>query len=178
MKIVKVNVHQHDMQLKAPCAIAGRVTESVQNIFVAIQVNQEIKGIGTGAPSPDVTGENFAAAYNKLQYMADKMISGDIDNEGHILERLQSAMTDSPAVRAAIDMALFDLLAKSEETPLLERVGQVHESFPTSITIGVASLEQTIKHARNHLQDGFKILKLKIGEKMLEMTDEMRKNLQ
>ena len=34
MKIVNVNVHQHDMQLKAPWAIAGRVTESVQSIFV------------------------------------------------------------------------------------------------------------------------------------------------
>ena len=40
MKIVKVNVHQHDMQLKAPWAIAGRVTESVQSIFVEIQSNK------------------------------------------------------------------------------------------------------------------------------------------
>ena len=32
MKIVNVNVHKHDMKLKAPWAIAGRVTESEQNI--------------------------------------------------------------------------------------------------------------------------------------------------
>ncbi len=168
MKIVNVNVSKHDMQLKAPWAIAGRVTESVQNIFLEIQVNQDIKGIGSGAPAPDITGETFTDAYNKLQSMADKMIGWDIDNEDHILERLQSDLKDFPAVRAAIDMALFDLLAKSEKTPLLERLGQVHESFPTSITIGVASLEQTIKHAKNHLQDGFKILKLKIGENVDE----------
>ena len=59
MKIVNVNVHKHNMQLKAPWAIAGRVTESVQNIFVEIQTSKDIKGIGSGAPSPDVTGEDF-----------------------------------------------------------------------------------------------------------------------
>ncbi len=141
MKIVNVNVHQHDMQLKAPWAIAGRVTESVQSIFVEIQSNKEIKGIGSGAPSADVTGENFTAAYNRLQSMAEKMIGWDVGNENHILERLQSDLKDFPAARAAIDMALFDLLAKSEKTPLLKRLGQVHEAFPTSITIGVADLK-------------------------------------
>ncbi|MCK5904476.1 MAG: hypothetical protein KAG86_04265, partial [Gammaproteobacteria bacterium] len=135
------------MKLKAPWAIAGRVTESVQNIFIEIQSNQDIKGFGAGAPAPDVTGENFTAAYNNLQSMADKMIGWDIGNETHVFERLQSDLKHFPAVRAAIDMALFDLLAKSEKTSLVGRLGQVHQSFPTSITIGVASLEQTVKDA-------------------------------
>ena len=173
MKIVNVNVHKHDMQLKAPWAIAGRVTESVQSIFVEIQSNKDIKGIGSGAPSADVTGENFTAAYNRLQSMAEKMIGWDAGNENHILERLQSDLKDFPAARAAIDMALFDLLAKSEKTPLLKRLGQVHEAFPTSITIGVAPLEKTIKDAKNHLQEGFKILKLKIGENVDEDIDKV-----
>ena len=173
MKIVNVNVHKHDMKLKAPWAIAGRVTESVQNIFVEIQSNQDIKGIGAGAPAPDVTGENFTAAYNNLQSMAEKMIGWDIGNETHVLERLQSDLKHFPAVRAAIDMALFDLLAKSEKTSLVGRLGQVHQSFPTSITIGVASLEQTVKDAKNHLQQGFQILKLKIGENVDEDIDKV-----
>ena len=173
MKIVNVSVHKHDMQLKAPWAIAGRVTKSVQNIFVEIQVNQDIKGIGSGAPSPDVTGENFTAAYKKLQSMAEKMIGWDTDNEDHVLERLQSDLKDFPAVRAAIDMAFFDLLAKSKKTSLIEQLGPVHQSFPTSITIGVAPLEQTIKDAKNHLQKGFSILKLKIGENVDEDIDKV-----
>ena len=111
MKILNINVHKHDMKLKAPWAIAGRVTESVQNIFV----------------------ENFTAAYNNLQSMAEKMIGWDLGNETHVLDRLQSDLKHFPAVRAAIDMALFDLLAKSEKTSLVGRLGQVHQSFPTSI---------------------------------------------
>ena len=173
MKIVNVNVHKHNMQLKAPWAIAGRVTESVQNIFVEIQTSKDIKGIGSGAPSPDVTGEDFSAAYNKLQSMAEKMIGWDTDNEDHVFERLQSDLKDFPATRAAIDMAFFDLLTKSEKIPLLERLGKVHQSFPTSITIGVAPLEKTIKDAKNHLKQGFKILKLKIGENVDEDIDKV-----
>ena len=121
-------------------------------VLVEIQSNKDVKGIGSGAPSADVTGENFTAAYYELQSMAEKMIGWDVDNENHILERLQADLKDFPAARAAIDMALFDLLAKSEQTPLLERLGQVHEAFPTSITIGVAPLEKTIKDAKNHYQ--------------------------
>ena len=37
MKVVKVNIYKHDMQLKAPWAIAGRVMESVENIFITVQ---------------------------------------------------------------------------------------------------------------------------------------------
>ena len=138
------------MQLKAPWAIAGRVTESVQNIFVEIQSNQDIKGIGAGAPAPDVTGENFTAAYNNLQSMAEKMIGWDIGNETHVLDRLQSDLKHFPAVRAAIDMALFDLLAKSEKTSLVGRLGQVHQSFPTFIVVNQSNDVLTILSYIHH----------------------------
>jgi len=49
MKVVKVNIYKHDMQLKAPWAIAGRVMESVENIFIELTTEEGLIGLGSGA---------------------------------------------------------------------------------------------------------------------------------
>jgi len=53
MKIEQANIFKHDMQLKAPWAIAGRVMESVENIFIELTTEKGIIGLGSGAPSPE-----------------------------------------------------------------------------------------------------------------------------
>ena len=63
MKVVKVNIYKHDMQLKAPWAIAGRVMESVENIFIELTTEEGLIGLGSGAPSPDVTGESVEKSH-------------------------------------------------------------------------------------------------------------------
>ena len=168
MKIIDVNIQRHDMKLKAPWAIAGRVTESVENIFIEIITDQEISGMGAGAPSPDVTGETIQNAFDRLQLMSSKIIGWDLGNKKDLFTQLESELRAFPATRAAIDMALFDALAQSEGKSVVEHLGQVHQCLPTSITIGVESFDKTIEDAKRNIEKGFSILKIKIGENIDE----------
>ena len=90
MKIIDVNIQRHDMKLKAPWAIAGRITESVENIFIEIITDQEISGMGAGAPSADVTGETIQNAFDKLQLMSSKIIGLDLSREEDPFTQLES----------------------------------------------------------------------------------------
>ena len=157
------------MKLKAPWAIAGRVTESVENIFIEIITDQEISGMGAGAPAQDVTGETIQNAFDRLQLMSSKIIGWDLGNKKDLFTQLESELRAFPATRAAIDMALFDALAQSEGKSVVEHLGQVHQCLPTSITIGVESFDKTIEDAKKNIEKGFSILKIKIGENMMKI---------
>ena len=53
MKIKKVSVNTHDMQLKEPYAIAGHVHESIKNTFIRIEDDDGNTGIGSCATRDD-----------------------------------------------------------------------------------------------------------------------------
>jgi len=60
-------------------------------------------------------------------------------------------------------MALHDLVARSEGVPLVDLFGRCHEVLPTSVTIGISSVEETLAEAEEYLGRGFRCLKVKTG---------------
>ena len=60
-------------------------------------------------------------------------------------------------------MALHDLVARSEGVPLVDLLGRCHETLPTSVTIGISSVEETLAEAEDYLGRGFRCLKVKTG---------------
>jgi L-alanine-DL-glutamate epimerase-like enolase superfamily enzyme len=65
-------------------------------------------------------------------------------------------------------MALHDLLAQHLEVPLVEMLGRAHEALPTSITIGIKSLQATLVEADEYVGRGFRVLKVKTGNSLEE----------
>jgi L-alanine-DL-glutamate epimerase-like enolase superfamily enzyme len=61
-------------------------------------------------------------------------------------------------------MALHDLLARSLGVPLCDLLGRAHDAMPTSITIGIKPLDETIAEAVEYVGRGFRCLKVKIGD--------------
>jgi L-alanine-DL-glutamate epimerase-like enolase superfamily enzyme len=80
-----------------------------------------------------------------------------------ILERLNPHMTLQPSARAAVDMAIYDLLGKVSNLPLWKLLGGFRSRIKTSITIGIVPVKETIERASDLVAKGFKILKLKGG---------------
>ena len=81
-----------------------------------------------------------------------------------------------------VDMALYDTMARKAELPLYQMLGGFRKAIPTSITIGILPLGETIEQAKKHLNDGFTILKLKGGlnlsediEKVLKLREKLGK---
>ena len=163
MIISQAKVEKHNMQLKAPWAIAGHVHESIENIFIEItDVNGET-GIGSCAPMND-SKENYNHYFKTLDEYSSSLIGQNLDHNSDTYDSLLLNLPEYPELRAAVDIALHDLYAKTNKTSLVQLLGQEHDSFKTSITIGVESLEKTITTAQSHIDNGFSILKIKIGE--------------
>jgi L-alanine-DL-glutamate epimerase-like enolase superfamily enzyme len=74
----------------------------------------------------------------------------------------------NPAACAALDIALYDAFTKFLDVPLVKFLGQKIQSLPTSNTIGIKNVEETLKEAQEYGERGFKVLKVKLGIDLAE----------
>ena len=179
MKIAALRTRSLRVPLSRPYAIAGHSWDHVE--LAACEVEDEAGNVGFGQASPaeEVSGEAFGACAAQLSSERLAMLIGH--EAGEIEARIEQTreVLRGPAARAALDMALFDLRAKSAGRPLVDQLGRVPESLATSITIGLKSLEETLEEAREYLGRCFRVLKVKIGVDVdadLERLQRLREN--
>lgn len=164
MKIKKITIWKEDLELTRPYTIAYETICSVENLFVHLETDNGITGIGAGSPAEDVTGESITACETALTSTLESvLLEKDIRYSLSLLRELKTRLANTPAALAAADIALHDLVAKTMGLPLADILGRVHTSLPTSITIGIMPVKETLAEAREYLAHGFSILKVKTG---------------
>ncbi|MBX2928979.1 MAG: dipeptide epimerase [Saprospiraceae bacterium] len=164
MKIRSVRTWKENLDLSKPYTIAYKTIDHVDNLFVTIELENGITGIGAGSPAEFVTGEKIEASAATLSACAEDLLCGrDIRHYKKLIREAAAQLPDSPAALAAIDIALHDAFAQFLGLPLADFLGRIYEGFPTSVTIGIQSLEQTLEDARAFQADGFRVIKLKTG---------------
>ncbi len=164
MKLTNMTVWKEDLELTRPYTIAYETVSSVENLFVLLETDNGITGIGAGSPAEDVTGETIWAGEKALADNLDTVLQGrDVRYYRSMLQELDKVLAKTPAALAAVDIALHDLVAKAIGLPLVDLLGRVHKSLPTSITIGIKPVQETLEEAREYLARGFSILKIKTG---------------
>ncbi|MFN0009997.1 MAG: mandelate racemase/muconate lactonizing enzyme family protein [Planctomycetota bacterium] len=161
MKIARIESWREDVPLTRPYSIAFQSTEAVTILALSITADDGTVGLGAATPEPLITGETVEACARAL---APSELAWLVGRDLRTLPRLLREMAAAtPGARAAVDMALHDLLAKRLGLPLADLLGRAHDSLPTSITIGIKPADETLTEAQEYLERGFRILKVKIG---------------
>jgi L-alanine-DL-glutamate epimerase-like enolase superfamily enzyme len=169
VKITRIVSRVEHLPLARPYTIAFRTIEAIACVLVEIHDERGRLGLGAASPEPFVTGETEKACQTALQEDALAWLLGrDVRHLPALCRLLGQRLPHTPAARAALDMALHDLLAQHLELPLADMLGRVHESLPTSVTIGIKSVRETLDEAAEHVGAGFRILKIKLGRSLEE----------
>lgn len=168
MKIVRLETWPVELELEEPYEIAYERVSRTSLVFVRLITDRSFVGLGCAAPAEPVTGESPAASRAALEAAADTLGGADPLRTIHCLERIRSATAQAPAARAAIDLALHDLLGKAARLPLWKLLGGYRERIATSVTIGILPGAETVAHARDRVAQGFRCLKLKGGADPVE----------
>lgn len=164
MKIKHIKLWSADLENTKPYTIAFKTTDLVLNAFVEITLDNGVTGIGSGNPSEYVTDEHFDQTMDSLQEKnLEFLIGRDIREANQLLFEILQRFPKTPAARAALDIAIYDVLTKHLNIPLVKFLGQKIKSLPTSNTIGIKNVQDTLKEAKEYDQRGFKILKVKLG---------------
>ncbi len=163
MRIERVEAWAVRMRLEEPYAIAYERVEEATNVYLRL-VAGRFAGIGCAAPDEAVTGETADSVEVALAEVAEPVLAGaDPLRWGAVLEELRRPLAKQPAARAAVDMALLDLLGRICDRPLWQLLGGFRDRIETSVTIGILPEAETVEAARAWAGRGFRCLKLKGG---------------
>jgi L-alanine-DL-glutamate epimerase-like enolase superfamily enzyme len=159
--MLHLTVKPIELKLTTPFRIARSVQHTAPNMIVQLTHN-EFTGYGEAAPC-SYYGETSETVWACFSLLADHL--GDdpflIDD---LHARLNSVIRFNPSVKAAIDMAFYDLMGKMLGIPLYKLLGLNPEHTPyTSFTIGIDSPQEMAKKAL--LAKDYPILKIKVGTK-------------
>jgi L-alanine-DL-glutamate epimerase-like enolase superfamily enzyme len=164
MRITQIEAWPVTMPLAEPYTIAYETVTSASNVFLRIETDKGVTGFGCAAPDLEVTGEHATETLTALNETLPGVISGaDPLRRALLLGRVKAALANRPSARAAVDMALHDILGKVAGLPLWRLLGGYRSRIRTSVTIGILPEAETVERARDCLSRGFKCLKLKGG---------------
>ena len=175
MRIVRVESRRRAIPLTRPYTIARVTTSEVDLSFVRIVTDGARTGAGAANAATGVTGETADQCAEALVQAADLLEGQDPRRLPYLLSTLETKLQDCPAARAALDMALYDLFARELGLPVVDLFGRRHRSLPTSITIGIRSVEETLAEAEEYVRRGFTCLKVKTGHSVETDLERLRR---
>jgi L-Ala-D/L-Glu epimerase len=165
MKIRSVVASCKDLQLTRPYTIAYKTVTHVENVVVKVELENGMVGLGTANPSKYVVGSDTTATLRALQLAdLDQLKGKDIRAFYSLLQYVHQLFSKEAGARAALDIALHDAFTQWLGVPLAGFLGQVINKLPTSITIGIKPVAETLVEAKEYVERGFRILKVKLGQ--------------
>lgn len=152
------------------------------NIIVELMTDDGLRGYGAGIPSPRITGTTLETALSAFYRIADVILGRDPMAYRDIILSLDKILLGNAPTKAAIDLALYDLVSKYYGVPLRRFLGgkDVRE-FKTSVTISLSKdKHKMLKKANELVSSGVEILKIKIGSSVnydINVVKEIRRTV-
>ncbi len=164
MRIAEINIRKENLSIARPYTIAFKTVDYVENGIIEMVADNGLRGYGAFNPSYEVVGEKLEDAINVLAPgNIEWLIGKDINEIDSLCGEVQKKFAASVTARTGMEIALYDLFCQGIKMPLAAYLGQKIRSMPTSITIGIKNVEETIEEAKEYIGKKFKILKVKLG---------------
>ncbi|MEN8211807.1 MAG: dipeptide epimerase [Thermodesulfobacteriota bacterium] len=163
MKITKIRTETIISPLKKKFKTALRIVDKIENICVFIETDKGLTGLGCAVPTAVITGETAMSIKGAVSHIHDNLSGLDVEDFEIVMQKLHSCIVGNNSAKAAVDMALYDIIGKHYKTPLYRFLGGSNKPLETDMTVGIDTLEKMASDAREVVENGFNILKLKVG---------------
>lgn len=147
-----------DLSLRHAWTIARGTSASKTNVLVRVR-REGLSGLGEAAPNARYR-EDWLTVMAALEQI-EPLLGDDLSRFTEVLDRIETALPRDHAARAAVDIALHDLEARSKGMPLWRLLGADPAAMPvTSFSIGLDAIPVMQQKAREAA--AFPILKVKL----------------
>jgi len=164
MKITNIQTKILNAPLKTPFVTSLRRVDTLEDLVVIIECDDGTLGYGEGAPTPQITGETLGSMVATIEYIKPHLIGREIEEFDNIMNTIHSLIVKNTTAKSALEIALYDLKAKSEKLPLYRMLGGTITKFSTDITISMGEIDKMIADCHSAVALGYDTLKIKIGD--------------
>ena len=127
MKITQVKLGRISTPLRVPFKTALRTVNSVEDVIVELHTDTGAVGYGEAPPTGVITGDTTGAIIGAIQdHIAPAILGRDLDEFEDLTAAVQKALVHNTSAKAAVDMALWDLLGQKYNAPDAGRCPEEH----------------------------------------------------
>jgi L-alanine-DL-glutamate epimerase-like enolase superfamily enzyme len=150
--------------LHTPFVTALRSTVSLETLVVEIEDADGRRGFGEAPQVWRVTGESLAGAEACIAGpLCDVLLKRSPADLYDLLVATSAAVVGNFGAKAAVDVALHDLAARTAGVSLPRFLGTSRHQVPTDVTVSAATGVAMSAEAADRVAAGFSVLKLKVG---------------
>jgi len=161
--VASTTVERVDLPLQSVFTTARSSADTATTLVVRLEDEDGTVGTGAAAPS-EYYDERPASVEGVLPDLLDVIDGADPARLQAHEERFREHAPGAAAARAAVSTALHDLVASQAGEPLYRRLGLDPDRAPaTSYTVAIDSPAGMARQARRVRQEGYPILKIKLG---------------
>ena len=170
MRIGEVHIYQKDLQLKQPYTMAGTVLQSLDSTIVKLVCDNGLVGWGETCPvGPTYQPEHAPGARAALTQIAPALIGESALTPLLLRRRMDAQLNGHNQAKAALDIALMDLIGKHHKMRLCDLLGgAINERIPSYYAIGIASPEDSARQALEKANEGYPRLQIKCGGRAID----------
>lgn len=143
---------------------ALRRVDSIDNVIVTVTTESGLAGYGSAAPAAVITGETVGSISAGVMHIRGCLVGMSIEKSEDIFQRLNNCIVGCMSAKAAVDMAIYDLVAKVLDIPLYRLFGGQVNEVETDMTVSLDSPARMVAEARDQVNRGFTVLKIKLGD--------------
>lgn len=175
MKIAEIHIYSHDLPVRnGPYTMANSEIWSLDTTLVKLVSNNGLFGWGETCPLGTTYAEAHATgARAALSTIAPGLIG--LEALPLTLHRQMDAMLSGHHyAKAALDIALFDLLGKHTGASVSSLLGGAPGNrIPSYFATGIGTPEDTARLAADKFSEGYPRLQLKVGGRAVEIDIEV-----
>ena len=167
MKIKTIEVIQVRIPLRKPLKTSHLTQKDVDAVLVRLETNEGLQGVGEVTPIPGYSAENACSVASAIKEQLTKVIVGeDSFRIGYIQRKMDGVLAPGThqEAKAAIEIALHDMLGKALNVPVYQLLGgRYRDRVPVVGWIGLDKPEVMAQQARQLIERKFRAIKVKIG---------------
>ena len=111
-----------------PLIMAGEEVRRADNVLVRVESDDGLVGWGEAAAAPTMTGETAAGMVAAIHYLAPVLVGRDVADIAGAVQAMDGRMYANHGAKAAIEIALHDLLGRVTGRPVHALIGNKRRS--------------------------------------------------
>ena len=175
MIISRVEIYKSPIKLKEPFIISLGLVDQAENIIVVIRTDSGPSGFGECSPFKTINGESMDTCFIVGQYLAKGLLGKDPLNIEGCSQMMNKTIFGNSSIKSAFDIALYDLASQQAGLPLYAFLGgKNNKQLITDYTVSIGDPQKMAYDARKIKENGFQIIKVKLGSSGKEDIDRIR----
>ena len=167
MKITRIEPIAVALPMKKPVYMAGVEIRQADNVLVRIEADTgqgDIVGWGEAASAPTMTGETVESMMAAIAYLTPAVQGRDPEDIAGASAAMNGRMYGNQAAKAAIEIALHDLVGRATGRPAFALLGgKVRGRIPVLGVISNAETAADLRAAAAMKAGGYTAFKIKVG---------------